>query len=246
VAQFQCWPALPYQEELVNLYERLASDLAPWLRSAGKLRIILFITALVGTAVLFLFNPPCSKEPLIIPFSFLITLEFAGRVFTGIVLVECLRIIAHRATSSWTQKKHFAVVFAVIALLAVFRVFVIFPKTSISYYSYGWSLAEKKEYHRALEGLDISIRYNPENTKAYLERSYVQTELGNLDAALNDSNKAIDIDPNNGKAYRERGYTYYELGDHKKAFDDWNKAITLDPSLASTLDKWIKKVKPDP
>jgi len=51
------------EEELMKLYERLASDLAPWLRAAGKLRIILFITALVGTAVLFLFNPPCWGEP---------------------------------------------------------------------------------------------------------------------------------------------------------------------------------------
>lgn len=97
-----------------------------------------------------------------------------------------------------------------------------------------------------LESLDISINYNPENTKAYLERAYVQTELGNLDAALNDCNKAIDMNPNNGKAYRGRGYTYYVFGDHKKALDDWNKAITLDPSMASELDKWIKEVRPDP
>jgi tetratricopeptide (TPR) repeat protein len=137
-------------------------------------------------------------------------------------------------------------VFVVIALLVVFKVLIISSKTSARYYSYGWSLAEKKEYHRAKESLDISIRYNPENTKAYLERGYVQRELGYLDAALNDYNKAIDIDPNNGKAYRERGHTYYDLGDHKKALDDWNKAITLDPSMAGKLDKWIKAVKPDP
>lgn len=134
----------------MSVYERLASDLANWSRATGKLRVILFVTALVGKVLLVLFNPQCWGEPLIIPFSILVALDFANAVFGGIVLVECLNIIAHGATSSWTQKRHFAAVFVIIALLVVFKVFIISSKTSARYYGYGWSLAEKKEYHRAL------------------------------------------------------------------------------------------------
>ena len=206
------------------------------------------VIALVGKVVLYIFNPPyfISKQPPIIPFSFLVTLDIAGVIFTSIVIVECIRVIAFRATSSWTPRKHFAVVCGIIAVLVVYKVFIVAPKTSVHYYKYGWSLAEKKEYQRAIRSLDISICYSPGSVSAYLERGYIQRELGILDASLNDFNKAIDINPNYANAYAGRGYTYYYLGDHKRAFDDWNKAITLDPNMSGRLDKWIKKVKTEP
>jgi len=221
---------------------------ANWLRGTGKLRIILLITALVGKAVLYLFCPPyfISKAPLIIPFSFLVALDVAWAIITSIIILECIRVIAFRATSSWANKKHFALVCTIIALLVVYKVVILSSKTSTRYYNYGWSLAEKKEYQEAIRSLDISIGYNPKNINAYLERGYLQRELGNLDAALNNFNKAIDIDPDHANAYAGRGFTYYYLGDHEKALNDWNKAITLDPNMSSRLDKWINKVKTQP
>ena len=222
--------------------------LANWFRATGKLRVILLVIALVGKVVLYIFNPPyfISKQPLIIPFPFLVTLDVGGVIFAGIIIVECIRVIAFRATSSWTPKKHFAGVCAIISLLVVYKVLIVAPKTSVHYYKYGWSLTEKKEYQQAIRSLDISIHYNPRSISAYLERGYIQRELGILDASLNDFNRAINIDQNYADAYAGRGYTYYYLGDHEKALIDWNRAITLDPNMSSRLDKWIKKVKPEP
>ena len=216
-----------------------------WFRATGQLRVILLVIALVGKVVLYIFNPPyfISKQPPIIPFPFLVVLDVAWVIFTSIIIVECIRVIAFRATSSWAPKKHFAVMGALIALVVVYKGLFVAPKTSVHYYKYGWSLAEKKEYQQAIRSLDISIHYNPRSITAYLERAYVYRQLGNYSLALADGNKAIDIASNYARAYASRGQTYYHLGEYARALSDFEKAISLDHRQSETLGKWIEGAK---
>jgi tetratricopeptide (TPR) repeat protein len=117
--------------------------LTDWFRATGQLRIILLVIALIGRAVLYIFNPPyfVSKQPLIMPFPFLVALDIAWGVFGSIIIVECIRVLTLRRTQSLAMKKHFASVLVIIVLLGVFRL-VAAPKAAARYYNYAWSLSE--------------------------------------------------------------------------------------------------------
>jgi tetratricopeptide (TPR) repeat protein len=215
-----------------------------WIKSIGTLRASLLTVALIGKVLLYIFNSPSfiSRKPLILPFSFLVALDFASTVVSSVIVVECLRIAAYRSTSSWGLKGHFAAVFTFIALFVVSKIFIV-SQPSNHYYNYGWSLAEKGDYPEAMLSLDIAIKYYPKHTKAYLERAYLHRRLGEFAAALNDCNKASDLAPKNADTYACRGYTYYYLCDRDRALDEWNKAISLDANWSGRLDKWMKAVR---
>ena len=214
-----------------------------WLRTTGKLRVRLLVIALAGKLVIYAVSPPyfVANKMLLISFPFLATLDFIWAIFTSIVIVECVRILLRRATTSFSLKKHFVVVCALFSLLVVFKVLIISSKTSAQYYNYGWSLADKSEYEQAIRSLDIAIQYDSTNFKAYLERAYISRRTGNFVAALKDCNMAIDMTPNSAHAYVCRGNTYYYLGDYKNALVDWNKAISLEPNMSDKLNGWIRR-----
>ncbi|MSP39786.1 MAG: tetratricopeptide repeat protein [Deltaproteobacteria bacterium] len=215
-----------------------------WIKTIGALRAGLLTVALVGKALLYFFNSPSftSRNPLILPFAFLVALDFASAVVSSVIFVECLRILACRSTSSWGLKKHFADVFTFVALFGAIKMF-FGSQPSNSYNDYGWSLAEKGDFLKAKLSLDIAIKYYPKHTTAYLERAYVHRRLSDFAAALNDCNKAVDLAPKNADTYACRGYTYYYLCDRDKALDGWNKAISLDVNWSGRLDKWTKAVR---
>lgn len=216
-----------------------------WYKSTGSLRVALFSVAFIGYVLLYIFNPPyyLSKKALILPFHFLVALDVARVVVVSVIIIECIRIVAYRLTSSWTLKKHFAIVSALIILLAIHNVLLISSRTSIRYYNYGWSLINLKDYKRAILSLDIAVKYNPKDIKAYSERGYAHRELGDLVLALNDYNKVIEMDSRNANGYEGKGYVYYYLGDCDTALKEWNTAIAIDPQRSSRLDKWINAVK---
>jgi len=221
------------------------TTLQNWLRSTGKLRIALLAIALTGKAVQYILIPPfgISKEELIAPTRLLLALDVAWVLFTGVILVECARALVFKRTLSWSLKKHFAVGACLVVLLGIIKVVLIFPRTSMSYHNYGWSLAQNKQYARAMESLDIATYYDRKNLTAYLEKGFVLRELGNFDASLDNFNYVVAVNPRLGDAYAGRGFTFYFLGDHEKALNDWTKAIILDQKLAGRLDRWIAKVK---
>lgn len=216
-----------------------------WYRTAGYLRVSLLIIAILGKALLYVFNPPpyASKAPLICPFLVLFALDIVWVVVGSIILVECVRIIAYRSTSSWSFKRHFSLVLIFIIAHAIFLVLIISPAKSKDYYNYGWSLTEEKDFKQAILSFDIAVKYNPENLEAYLERGYAHRKLGDLASALNDYNKVIETDSKNPAAYEGKGYVYYYLDDCENALKQWNTAIALDPQRAHRLDKWINAAK---
>jgi len=214
---------------------------AQWYRSLGPVRASLLFSAIAVKVLFYIFNPPyyISKKALILPFHFLIALDIAWAVVTGIIIIECLRVIAHRSTSSWSLKRHFIVVFVLIILLAL----IIPIKNSKYYYSYGWDLTEEKDYEQAKLSLDLAIKYNPKKINAYLERAYVHRELGDFASAQKDYDKVVGMDPKNANGYEGKGYVYYYMGDYNNALKEWETAIALDPQRANRLDKWIKATK---
>jgi tetratricopeptide (TPR) repeat protein len=188
---------------------------AQWYRTTGSFRVNLLIMAIFGKVLLYIFNLPyyTSSEILIRPFSFLFAMDMTGVIFGSVIIVECIRIVAYRSTSSWSLKRHFVIVFALITALAMFNVLMISPKKSKHYYSYGWSLIKEKNYKLAVSSLNIALKYNPKNIKAYLERGYAYRELGDIECALNDYNKVIEMNSKNADGYEGKGYVYYYLGD---------------------------------
>ena len=220
---------------------------AQWYRTTGTLRVSLLVLAILGRVLLYIFRSPyyLSKDALILPFPLLLVLDVAQVVVVSILVVEGVRIIAYRSTSSWSLKKHFAIVFAFFAALAIFNGLFIPPKASIDYYNYGWSLVKEKDYKQALLSLNIAVMYNPRNVSAYFERGYAHRELGNLSLALDDYNKVLEMDSKNADGYEGRAYVYYYLSDCPNALKDWETAISLDPQKSIKLDKWIKAVRND-
>ena len=50
-------------------------------------------------------------------------------------------------------------------------------------------------------------------------RAAAYTQVGNYEAAIDDSNEAIRLDPNYSKAYSRLGLAYYTQGKYKEAIE---------------------------
>ncbi|HHT9109862.1 MAG TPA: tetratricopeptide repeat protein [Candidatus Brocadiaceae bacterium] len=68
----------------------------------------------------------------------------------------------------------------------------------------------------------------------YLNRSIIQKERGNIDAALKDVNRAIELHGNDAVAFCDRGVIYEKMEDEERALEDYDKAIALNPDYAPT------------
>ncbi len=66
----------------------------------------------------------------------------------------------------------------------------------------------------------------------YLNRSLIQKEKGNIEAALKDINHAIELHGNDAVAFCNRGVICEKMNDTERAIRDYNKAIELNPDYA--------------
>ncbi|MFN3532474.1 MAG: tetratricopeptide repeat protein [Candidatus Brocadia sp.] len=66
----------------------------------------------------------------------------------------------------------------------------------------------------------------------YLNRSIIQKEKGNINAALKDINHAIQLHGKDAVAYCNRGVIYEKMKDIDLAIKDYNMAIALNPDYA--------------
>jgi tetratricopeptide (TPR) repeat protein len=189
-----------------------------------------------------LYNQPLffSTTPLLIPYQALLSLDLAALLFGSVMVAECLRIIFYRQTYAWLPRAHIFVILGLFAIYALFSYFIIFPKKSSYYHNIAWEFVEQKDYARASQSLDIAIAYDPGNISAYLERGFVQREVGAFSLALKDYAHVTSIDPENAGSYEGMGYVYYSMGDNTNALLSWRKALSIDAALSAKLDKWIK------
>lgn len=205
-----------------------------WLANMGRLRVGLFITAIIGKIILYIVYPPSflSSKVLILPFPFLISLTLLGIIFSAIIIVECVRIIANRSTSAWNLKTHLILVFVIFIVFSGLRTFS-YRHSSITYLRHAFSLVDKKNYAAAMTSLNIALKYDSKNYVAHAERGYVYLQSDNFQAALADYDASIKINPQYARAYNGRGYMYRKMDNYQAAIADYNSAIRFDPQYAN-------------
>ena len=84
----------------------------------------------------------------------------------------------------------------------------------------------------ALKDLDRAIAIDPNNARAFRERSNVYRTIGRLDRALADANTAVQLDPNDAEAFDNRGNVFYDNRQYDRAIADFNEALRLKPDFA--------------
>ncbi len=92
---------------------------------------------------------------------------------------------------------------------------------------------EKNDLHSAILEYNEIISLDPKNTKAFLNRGYLQSLLKNNEAALQDYSKAIELSPYDSEAYERRGILKYNLKEYKSAIEDYSKLISLTPKVGN-------------
>lgn len=84
----------------------------------------------------------------------------------------------------------------------------------------------------ALQELNWTIRFNPDDVQAYLMRCYTYGKLDKYEEAIADCNKAIETQLDYAEAYNVRGRIYQAQDKIQEAIADFAKAIELKPNFA--------------
>jgi tetratricopeptide (TPR) repeat protein len=127
-------------------------------------------------------------------------------------------------------------------------------KLSVIYNNRGTAYLSKRDYDRAIQDFDESIRLNVSFALAYYDRGNAFDNRGIADAFKNDYNRAVqeyeeaieDYDEairlkpdfayayfGRGRAYDDRGVNYDSTADYDHAIQDYNEAIGRSPNNGS-------------
>lgn len=77
------------------------------------------------------------------------------------------------------------------------------------------------------------LRYDPQSSLAYLNRSQALIDDNQLDRALADLNRAKPLDPKNPKIYLNRGVIHFMKGDYDGAAAEFTRSVEVFPSFAA-------------
>lgn len=126
-------------------------------------------------------------------------------------------------------------------------------KISVSYYDQGNIFYKIGDYKGAIENFNQTLRLNPNDAKAYVNRGNARYEIaqhsGERDqeykAALEDYNQALRLNPQDSEAYMKRGIINNEIALYSKNPDqvykaslyDFNQALRLNPNNAKAYVK---------
>jgi tetratricopeptide (TPR) repeat protein len=90
-----------------------------------------------------------------------------------------------------------------------------------------------QKYTEVINYANKSLRIDPKNASALVDRGSAFYYLRNYSAALADFNAAIATSPKTGWYYDWRGYTYaYGFNNYQQAIVEYDRAVTLDYSSA--------------
>ncbi|CAM4197377.1 tetratricopeptide repeat protein [Flavobacterium jumunjinense] len=117
--------------------------------------------------------------------------------------------------------------------------FALDPKDAQVYSLYGQYYLYKKEYKKALEYYNKSIKMDSSNSDAFGDRGMVKCFLDDLDGSMQDFNTAISMDPNNENHYSNRGYTEIIMNKLEDALKDFDKSLSLSPNQKAYANKAI-------
>ena len=93
-------------------------------------------------------------------------------------------------------------------------------------------LIKKKEFSKAIEGLDNLSEEKKNNFNYYFLRGITFLYLSNFSTAIKNFSSAIDLKNDNPTFYFYRGYTFSRLNKFNSTKEDYKKAIFLKPDAA--------------
>jgi tetratricopeptide (TPR) repeat protein len=102
---------------------------------------------------------------------------------------------------------------------------------AIAHNNRGDAYATKRDYDRAIQDYDISIKLNPTFSKPFNNRGVAYQKKGDYDRAIKDFDEAIKLSPDYARAFANRAETHQRRHDYQSAVRDYDNAIRLDPSL---------------
>ena len=105
-------------------------------------------------------------------------------------------------------------------------------------------LVHDGNWDAAISSATAAIKLNPNDSIAYINRSWGYAEKGNLDAAISDADKAVELSPRNPMAHNNRAYAYELAGSLTKAKQDYKIACELNYQPAcETVAKFDRAMK---
>ena len=106
---------------------------------------------------------------------------------------------------------------------------------AIAYCGRGIACERKKQFDRAIQDLNESIRRFPFFSQAFVYRGDAFESKGDLNRAVADYSKAIDLDPNQAYSLLHRGEILLKRGQIEDALRDFDEAVRADPMNAQPL-----------
>jgi tetratricopeptide (TPR) repeat protein len=94
---------------------------------------------------------------------------------------------------------------------------------------------ELKQYDKAVEVLQKSVKINPKNILAHHSLSIALGELNRDKEALDSIKKAVELDSNNYEFLSFLGANFEETGDSKAAKESFEKALKLNPDYIPAM-----------
>jgi tetratricopeptide (TPR) repeat protein len=113
-----------------------------------------------------------------------------------------------------------------------------FPPAALStiYAARGTGWVAKNDYARGIVDFDESLRLNPKNPVALMNRGAAWLLRGETDKAIADLDVAANLDPNNPAIYSSRGAMWRQLRDFNKSITDLNEAVRLQPKQSQVYN----------
>ena len=96
----------------------------------------------------------------------------------------------------------------------------------------GKKYSYEKEYDRAIEYFDESIKLDPQDANAWSNKGLALNNMGKCNDAIKYFERSLRVDPNYALAWYNKGWALGELGKYKEAIKCHDKSIDLNPNYA--------------
>ena len=106
------------------------------------------------------------------------------------------------------------------------------PNTHVQWLDKGYKRYHEGNLIQAVEAFNNAIILNPKETKAYLGRGIVLSDMDMYDKAIKDYTTVISLNPNHAEAYNNRGWAYLKKALFDHSIKDCSAALRLNPSMA--------------
>jgi tetratricopeptide (TPR) repeat protein len=115
---------------------------------------------------------------------------------------------------------------------AVYESFFMGKDAGVRAYEAANRLFEDRQYERALQRYEESLRHRPDATFAMRGRALTLMQLGRHAEALEAYAHVIAAEPELAVNYANRGILLDRIGQHERALADYERALSLDEAVA--------------